>query len=205
MSSDLEPGSGWAGSSGLSSGTLSQLQRFIQPLRDRVMGMVARGWVRLVYRDYPMQALQVEVLKDELSDATEHFQPYGFTSVPLEYMDALVHYLGGDRSASIVSVVADRAHRPLTLSEGDVAIYHKSDHPTASAEDAKHRITLTLGKLIIRVDALDIKCGESSLTMNGSEIGLKVGASTLKMTDAGWVADGRDFIFHIVDGAGPSA
>ena len=182
MSTGLEPGSGWAGERGLSPGMLSQLQRFIQPLRDRVMGMVARGWVRLVYRDYPMQALQVEVLKDELSDATEHFQPYGFTSVPLEYMDALVHFLGGDRSASIVSVVADRTHRPLTLGEGDVAIYHKSDDPTKPAEEARHRITLTLGKLIIRVDQLDIQCG----------------ASSLNMTDAGWVARGRDFEFQKV-------
>ncbi|MDF2766443.1 MAG: hypothetical protein K0S81_3437, partial [Rhodospirillales bacterium] len=47
MSTGLEPGSGWAGERGLSPGMLSQLQRFIQPLRDRVMGMVARGWVRL--------------------------------------------------------------------------------------------------------------------------------------------------------------
>jgi len=49
MSTGLEPGSGWAGERGLSPGMLSQLQRFIQPLRDRVMGMVAHGWVRLVY------------------------------------------------------------------------------------------------------------------------------------------------------------
>ena len=161
---------------------LAQLQRFIQPLRDRVMGMVARGWVRLVYRNYPMQALQVEVLKDELSDVTEHFQPYGFTSVPLEGMDVLIHYLSGDRSAGIVSVVADRTYRPRTLEEGEVAIYHKSDDPTKPAEQARHRITLTLGKLIIRVDQLDIQCG----------------ASSLNMTDAGWVARGRDFEFQKV-------
>jgi hypothetical protein len=108
-------------------------------LRDRVMGMVARGWVRLVYRNYPMQALRVEVLKDELSDATEHFQPYGFTSFPLEGMDALLNYVSGDRSHAIVSVVADRTSRPRNLREGDVAIYHSSDHPTASAAEAKHQ------------------------------------------------------------------
>ena len=182
MSTGLEPGSGWAGERGLSPGMLAQLQRFIQPLRDRVMGMVARGWVRLVYRNYPMQALQVEVLKDELSDVTEHFQPYGFTSVPLENMDALIHYVTGDRSHGIVSVVADRTSRPRTLDEGEVAIYHSSDDPTKPAEQARHRITLTLGKLIIRVDQLDIQCG----------------ASSLKMTDAGWVARGRDFEFQKV-------
>ena len=174
---------------GLSSGTLSQLQRFIQPLRDRVMGMIARGWVRLVYRGEPMQLLQVGVLKDELSDLTEHFQPYGFTSVPLEGMDALVHYLSGDRSAGIVSVVADRTSRPLTLAEGDVAIYHSSDDPNKPAEQATHRMTLTLGKLIIRVAEIDIQCG----------------ASSLKMTDAGWVAKGRDFEFQILDEPGPTS
>ena len=145
MSTHFEPGTrDW----------LAQMQRFIQPLKDRVMSIAARGWVRLVYRCEPMQLLQVEVLKDELKDVTEHFQPYGFTSAPLENMDALVHFLSGDRSHGIVSVVADRTHRPLTLEEGDVSLYHKSDSVTASAEEARHRITLTLGKLIIRVRRL---------------------------------------------------
>ena len=169
---------------GLTPGMVAQLQRFIQPLRDRVMGMIARGWVRLVYRGKPMQLqlLQVGLGEGELSDLTEHFQPYGFTSVPLEGMDALVHYLSGDRSAGIVSVVADRTYRPRTMEEGEVAIYHSSDDPTKPAEQARHRITLTLGKLIIRVDQLDIQCG----------------ASSLRMTDAGWVARGRDFEFQKV-------
>jgi phage gp45-like len=182
MSTNFEREREWAGGRGLSPGMLSQLQRFIQPLRDRVMGMVARGWVRLVYRSEPMQLLQVGVLKDELSDLTEHFQPYGFTSVPLEGMDALIHYVTGDRSHGIVSVVADRTSRPRTMGEGEVAIYHSSDDPTKPAEQARHRITLTLGKLIIRVDQLDIQCG----------------ASSLKMNEHGWVARGRDFEFQKV-------
>ena len=53
MSTGFEPGGGWASGPGLSPGMLAQLQRFIQPLRNRVMGMVARGWVRLVYRGSP--------------------------------------------------------------------------------------------------------------------------------------------------------
>ncbi|MCI0429749.1 MAG: hypothetical protein L0210_04290, partial [Rhodospirillales bacterium] len=96
---------------------------------------------------------------------------------PLENMDALVHFLGGDRAHGIVSVVADRATRPRTLAEGDVAIYHRTDAPDKSAENATHRITLTVGRLIIRVAELDIKCGASSLTMN----------------DQGWVARGRSY------------
>ena len=52
MSTHFEPGTrDW----------LAQMQRFIQPLKDRVMSIAARGWVRLVYRSEPMQLLQVEV------------------------------------------------------------------------------------------------------------------------------------------------
>jgi phage gp45-like len=114
--------------------------------------------------------------------ACDGVQHHGFTSMPLEGMDALIHYLSGDRSAGIVSVVADRTSRPLTMREGEVAIYHSSDDPTKPAEQARHRITLTLGKLIIRVDELDIQCG----------------ASSLKVNNAGWVARGRDFEFQKV-------
>jgi phage baseplate assembly protein V len=156
---------------------LADIQRLLRPLLNRVTSVSARGWVRLVYPDREMQQLQVGVLEDELKEGIEHFQPYGFTSAPLRGMDVLVNFLGGDRSHGIVTMVADCTSRPRTLSQGDVAIYHSSDDPTKKAEDATHRITLTMGKLIIRVDELDIKCG----------------ASSLKMNEDGWVATGRSY------------
>ncbi|MCI0429743.1 MAG: phage baseplate assembly protein, partial [Rhodospirillales bacterium] len=135
----------------------ADIQRMLQPLRNRIMSTAARAWVRLIYPGKGLQELQVEVLEGELKDQIEHFQPYGFTSAPLENMDALVHFLGGDRAHGIVSVVADRTTRPRTLGQGDVAIYHHTDSAQESAENATHRITLTVGRLVIRVAELDIK------------------------------------------------
>jgi phage baseplate assembly protein V len=151
---------------------LRNLSRALEPLVQRIKLAVSRGKVLLVYRDRKMQLVQVELLAGELTDDAEHFEPYGFTSSPVIGAEALVHFLGGNRAHAIASVVSDRRSRPRTLSEGEVAIYHASDDPAASAEAARHRITLTLGKLIIRVDALDIKCGASTLRMDAEGIRL---------------------------------
>ena len=86
--------------------------------------------------------------------------------------EALVQFLGGNRAHAIASVVSDRRSRPRTLTEGEVAIYHASDDPAASAEEVRHRITLTAGKIILRVDALDIQCGPSTLRMDAEGIRL---------------------------------
>ena len=153
---------------------LSHLNRALQPLVHRIKLAVSRGKVRLVYKGnkYKTQRLQVELLAGELSDGMEHFEPYGFTASPVLGAEALVQFLGGNRAHGIAGVVSDGRSRPRTLSEGEVAIYHCSDDPEASAEAARHRITLTSGKIILRVDALDIKCGPSTLQMDAAGIRL---------------------------------
>jgi phage baseplate assembly protein V len=141
---------------------------------SRIKLAVSRGKVRLVYKGnaYKTQRLQVELLAGELSDVMEHFEPYGFTASPVLGAEALVHFLGGNRAHGIAGVVSDGRSRPRTLAEGEVALYHCSDDPEASAEEARHRITLAAGRIVVRVDALDIKCGPSTLRMDASGIRL---------------------------------
>lgn len=107
----------------MSSATLAALRKFVQPLANRVRLLISRGVVTLVDDSFKMQALQVELLQDELHDEVEHFQPFGFTAHP--YADAEVLYLsiGGNRSAGVVVCVSDRRHRPTGLAEGDVCLY----------------------------------------------------------------------------------
>ena len=147
--------------------------RAIKPFVERVKLAAARAKVLLIYRQHKTQRLQVTLLAGELKDGLEHFQPYGFTSAPLPGAEALVQFLGGNRGLGVATVVSDGRSRPRTLNEGEIAIYHASDDPEATAEAARHRITLTLGKLIVRVDALDIKCGPSSIEADASGIRLK--------------------------------
>ncbi len=144
--------------------------RAVKPLVERVKLAASRAKVLIVHRTHKTQRLQVELLAGELKDFLEHFQPYGFTSAPLPGAEALVQFLGGNRGHGIATVVSDGRSRPRTLKEGEVAIYHASDDPAATAETARHRITLSLGKLTLRVDALDIKCGPSSIEADASGV-----------------------------------
>ena len=151
---------------------LEAFGRAIKPLVERVKLASSRAVVHLIYPQRKTQELQVQLLAGEIKDDLEHFQPYGFTAAPVLGAEALVHFLAGNRSHGIAAVVSDRRSRPRTLKEGEVAIYHASDDPNATAEDARHRMTLSLGKLTIRVDALDIKCGPSTLRMDAAGIRL---------------------------------
>jgi phage baseplate assembly protein V len=144
--------------------------RLMRPLMHRVKLATARAKVLLARADRKTQRLDVGILAGEYKRDLEHFQPYGFTSAPLEGAEALVHFLAGNRSLGIASVVSDGRSRPRTLGEGEVAIYHASDDPTATAEAARHRITLAEGKLIVRVDSIDIKCGPSTLQMDAAGV-----------------------------------
>lgn len=102
---------------------MSSIRRFVAPLSHKIRLTVSRGVVKLVNDSLKCQALQVELLKDEIHDEVERFQEYGFTSVPLEGAEVLFLSVGGNRSAGVVACVTDRRYRPKDLNEGDVCLY----------------------------------------------------------------------------------
>ena len=103
---------------------ITQLQHLLRPLATRIANTVARGVVQLVDDDKKMQLLQIGVLDGEPIDDAEHFQPDGFTSVPMPGAEVIVAFPNGDRSHPLVSVVADRRHRPTGGKPGERTIYH---------------------------------------------------------------------------------
>ena len=119
---------------GLDRDTLSQLQQLLQPLVTRVKSMVARGVVQLVDDAKRQQLLQFGVLDDEDVEDGEHFQPYGFSSVPLGGAEAVVVFPDGDRERPLVVVVADRRYRPTGGEPGEVTVYN---HAGASVKLTK--------------------------------------------------------------------
>ncbi|KVF26294.1 hypothetical protein WJ07_08575 [Burkholderia vietnamiensis] len=70
-----------------------------------------------------MQTLQTRLMAGGVKDGVEHFEPYGFTSHPMDGAEAIVGFLGGDSSHGVALVVADRRFRPLNLKPGEVAIF----------------------------------------------------------------------------------
>ncbi|WP_175804948.1 phage baseplate assembly protein V [Burkholderia ambifaria] len=84
---------------------------------------LVRGVVSLVNSASKMQTLQTRLMAGGVKDGVEHFEPYGFTSHPMDGAEAIVGFLGGDSSHGVALVVADRRFRPLNLKPGEVAIF----------------------------------------------------------------------------------
>lgn len=102
------------------------VHNYITPLRRDVANMTARAVVQLVSNLPSIQTMQVGVLDGESVDEIEHYQPYGFSSVPPVGSNAIVLFPGGDRASGVVIVATERGTRPTDQEPGEVAIYHRS-------------------------------------------------------------------------------
>jgi phage gp45-like len=74
-----------------------------------------------------MQLVQLGVLAGETVEGdtgAEHFQPYGFASVPLAGAEAVVVFPNGDRSHPLVTAVSDRRYRPTGGDPGQITIHN---------------------------------------------------------------------------------
>lgn len=90
---------------------------------NRVLGMIARGIVRLIDDSLHTQFVQVEGLDDAPSDGVEHHQPYGFASHPPPGSTALVLLVGGAASHPVAINAFHPDKRAKNLAEGEVGLY----------------------------------------------------------------------------------
>jgi len=101
---------------------LTQLEHVLRPVRRQLADVAARALVLLVDDSKKMQLVQVGV-PETVPDA-EHFQPYGFTSVPLPGAEGVALFPAGNRAHPLVLVVADRRYRPTGGAPGQVALHN---------------------------------------------------------------------------------
>lgn len=109
------------------------------PLMSRVRGMISRMVINLVNDATKLQALQVTLLADQTPDEVEHFQHYGFTSVPHAGAEGIALAIGGSTGHTVVVNVDDRRYRLKALPEGEVALY----------DDLGHKVHLTRNGIVI--------------------------------------------------------
>jgi phage baseplate assembly protein V len=114
----------------------------------RVYMTSGRAIVARTDDDKWMQRVQARVLSNETKDDIEHFQPYGFTSHPKPGAEALIIFIGGNRTHGIAPVVDDRRYRLRHLEPGEVALY--TDEGTS--------VVLKRGKVV------EVTCDEFRLT-----------------------------------------
>lgn len=103
--------------------TLSDIQRIIDPVKRRILGIFARAVVEESDDTTPIQTLQLSVMEDEVRDGVERFQDYGFTSNPPDDAEVIVGFIAGNRSQGIALKVDDPATRLKNLEKGEVAMY----------------------------------------------------------------------------------
>jgi phage baseplate assembly protein V len=115
--------------------------------------MVSRAVVKLVNDDGKMQLVQVKLL-GLTRDDVEHFQSYGFTSVPKDGAEAVVVNVGANGDHPVVIVVNDRRYRIKGLEEGEVAVYNDQGSKIVFKKNSDIEVTTTTK---VKIDSPDVE------------------------------------------------
>lgn len=101
------------------SGSLGVLDR----MKRGIQAMVGRGRVTTSNDGGNAQLLQVRLSALEVRDGTPRIAEFGFSSRPPVDSDAVLVFVGGDRSNGIVIATGHQASRPTGLEEGETIVY----------------------------------------------------------------------------------
>jgi phage baseplate assembly protein V len=136
----------------------------VQEIGRRVAMALSRCVLSLVNDKAKMQLVQVRLLADEVKDDVEHFQLYGFTSVPFDGAEGVALFLGGGRDHGIVLCLDDRRYRLTQLQQGEVALY--TDEGTKLI--LKRNRIVELDCDTFKVTCKDYSVGTETLELNAS-------------------------------------
>jgi len=141
---------------------VSQLNRFLEPIRVRIRMIVSRAIVPLIDDSKNMQIVQLNLMKDETKDSVERVQNYGFTSHPKPDAQAVVLFVSGNRDHGLVVALDDSRYRLKDLPEGGVAVYDFDGNYIKLTEANGIEIEAPNQKVTIKASG-DIEIGNSNL------------------------------------------
>jgi phage gp45-like len=101
---------------------VSEHLSMIERMYRRILATVGRGKVLLGDDSGSVQILQVQLSANETRDKCYRLAEYGYASFPLGGADAVMVFIGGDRSNGVVIATGDQRYR-LHLVQGEVAIH----------------------------------------------------------------------------------
>lgn len=143
-------------------------------LGTKIRDMIARAVIGTADDARGQQALQLDVLDDETLDDVEHFQAYGFTSVPLAEAEAIVVFQGGTRSHGLVIATGDRRFRLRGMERGEVAIHDDQGQVVKLARD---------GIEIVTDKPLTVTCETATITADQVDLGAAGGPAVARVGD----------------------
>lgn len=89
----------------------------------RIQAAIGRGRITTVNDDGGAQLIQARLGPLEVRDATPRLAEFGFSSRPPVGADAILVFIGGDRSNGVVIATGHQASRPTGLEEGETIVY----------------------------------------------------------------------------------
>ncbi len=169
----------------------SDLARILAPLRRRIATLLARGVVMLVDDSGGRQRLQLKIMAGEVVRDVEHFQPFGFFSVPMPpdangAPEPVIGHIGGSKSHAVVLVVSDRRYRQKDEAPGTAGIVSSGGALVRCLPDGSIEIKAALG---VTIDAPSVTFTgdvdiDGSLAVVGDITAASVTAADIE-TDAG--------------------
>jgi phage gp45-like len=98
--------------------------RLLDPLRRQLAQMLMKGLVVLTVEARPMRTVQATLSNPAMPlSGVDHYEPFGFTSAPLQGAVGLFGTVGGNRGHTVMMVCADPRYRPTNLQPGDSCIF----------------------------------------------------------------------------------
>lgn len=171
-----------------------------------ITNMIARGVVAMVNAGSKMQGLQLRLTAGEVKGGVEHFEPYGYTSHPLPGAEALVVFVGGDRSHGVAIVVGDRQFRLQGLEPGEVALY--SDEGDTLIFKRGRKVELNTGSFVVNateqilLNAPEVRASEKLSA--GGLLDAKGGANVAGALKNNGVDVGSEHVHKENDSGGPT-
>lgn len=116
------------------------IDRLLMPVRRRLYSMAGRALITAINEESQRQKFQILIDSDESMDDVEHFQHYGFSSVPPKGSEALVLALNGNNAKRVAINAEKKDLRPQ--GEGsDVFLYHEEGHKIGFLRNGKVHLT----------------------------------------------------------------
>jgi len=137
--------------------SISDLSRFLDPLKRKIFLLVGRAIVTAVNNSGKTQLVQVTALKDETISDIERMEEYGFATYPKTGSEALINFINGNRDHGLVVCIHDRNYRPTDLTEGDVRVYDYRGNKITCKSTGIEIFVSSSGKIAIKSDGVSLK------------------------------------------------
>lgn len=105
-----------------------------------IVRALGRGRLTAVDDSGPVQSVQAQLSQSELRDGTPRVAEYGFHSNPPAGADAVLVFLGGDRTQGVVIACGHQKYRMTGLASGEVAL----------ADDLGQTVYLTRTGIVVK-------------------------------------------------------